>query len=95
MKWQKQARAAVQEKLLYAPAPVKPDAKVISRADRGDYIEEVVSFQTTPLLRVPAIVLIPKSARLPAPAMVALHDHGGFYLWGKRSCWRTTMSIRC
>jgi len=28
-------------------------------------------------------VLIPKKAKLPAPGIVALHDHGGFYLWGK------------
>ncbi|MCC6162382.1 MAG: dienelactone hydrolase family protein [Acidobacteria bacterium] len=25
----------------------------------------------------------PKSLTAPAPAIVALHDHGGFYLWGK------------
>jgi dienelactone hydrolase len=28
-------------------------------------------------------VLVPKNASKPAPAIVALHDHGGFYLWGK------------
>src|SRR6185503_9708818 len=33
--------------------------------------------------RVPAFVLVPKQAKLPAPAIVALHDHGGFYFWGK------------
>jgi len=32
---------------------------------------------------VPAYVLIPKNVKLPAPGIVALHDHGGFYLWGK------------
>jgi dienelactone hydrolase len=81
--WQKRARAAVLEKLLYAPAPVKPEAQVVSRTERDGYTEEVVTFQTTPLIRVPAIVLVPKNARLPAPGIVALHDHGGFYLWGK------------
>lgn len=81
--WQKRARAAVLEKLLYTPASVKPAATVIRRVDRGDFIEEAVSFQTTPLIRVPALVLIPKHAPLPAPGIVALHDHGGFYLWGK------------
>lgn len=42
-------------------------------------------FNTTPDLRVPAYVLAPKraTAARPAPAIVALHDHGGFYLWGK------------
>ena len=42
-----------------------------------------VWFNTTPDIRVPAFVLVPKHARKPAPALVALHDHGGFYLWGK------------
>jgi dienelactone hydrolase len=28
-------------------------------------------------------VLIPKDAKLPAPGVVVLHDHGGFYVWGK------------
>src|SRR6185436_13761561 len=81
--WQTRARARVLERLLDAPAPVKPDAEVVRRTDRGDYTLEYVRFQTTPDLRVPAFVLIPKNVRLPAPGIVALHDHGGFYLWGK------------
>src|SRR5213078_1547442 len=28
-------------------------------------------------------VLVPKKGKRPLPAVVALHDHGGFYLWGK------------
>jgi dienelactone hydrolase len=51
--------------------------------DRGDYVQERVEFNTTPDIRVPAFVLIPKRARFPAPGLVALHDHGGFYVWGK------------
>jgi dienelactone hydrolase len=81
--WQKRARASVLQKLMYSPAAVKPDATVVSRTERDGYIEEAVTFQTTPLLRVPALVLVPRNARGPAPAIVALHDHGGFYLWGK------------
>ncbi|MGP0068632.1 MAG: dienelactone hydrolase family protein [Isosphaeraceae bacterium] len=33
--------------------------------------------------RVGPYVLIPKGLTKPAPAIVALHDHGGFYFWGK------------
>jgi dienelactone hydrolase len=32
---------------------------------------------------VPAYVLVPKQGKRPLPAVVALHDHGGFYFWGK------------
>jgi dienelactone hydrolase len=81
--WQRTARARVLDQLFYAPPPVDPAPKVIRRTDRGDYYEEYLTFQTTPDLRVPAYVLIPKNAKLPAPGIVALHDHGGFYVWGK------------
>ena len=69
--------------MFYAPAQVDPQPQLIRRTDRGDYIEESLTFQTTPDLRVPAYFLIPKRVKLPAPGVVALHDHGGFYLWGK------------
>ena len=81
--WQAKARATVLERLFYAPPRVAPAAEVIRREDRGDYVKEYLTFQTTPDLRVPAYVLIPKKARLPAPGIVALHCHGGFYVWGK------------
>jgi dienelactone hydrolase len=81
--WQKTARARVFEQLLYTPPPAPANPTLISRTDKGDYIEEYLTFQTTPDLRVPAYVLIPSRARLPAPAIVVLHDHGGFYAWGK------------
>jgi dienelactone hydrolase len=81
--WQKRARAKVFEHMFYAPPPVSADPQVIRKTDRGDYTEEYLTFQSTPDIRVPAYVLIPKNAKLPAPGIVALHDHGGFYLWGK------------
>lgn len=81
--WQKTARAQVFEHLFYAPPAVSPQAEVVRRTDRADYVEEYLTFWTTPDLRVPAYVLIPKRTKLPAPAVVVLHCHGGFYVWGK------------
>jgi hypothetical protein len=81
--WQATARATVLEHLSYSPPPAPPAARVIQREDRGDYVQEYLTFQTTPDIRVPAYVLIPKKATLPAPGIVALHCHGGFYVWGK------------
>lgn len=82
-RWQPGARAKVFEHLFYAPAAVAPAAQLISRTDRGDYVEEYLTFQTTPDLRIPACVLVPKHARFPAPGILALHSHDGIYLWGK------------
>ena len=81
--WQPTARATVLEHLSYAPPPVPPAAEILRREDRGDYVQEYLTFQTTPDIRVPAYVLIPKSGNRPAPGIVALHCHGGFYVWGK------------
>jgi len=81
--WQKTARARVLECLCYSPSSVAPAPEIIRRTDRGDYIEEYLTFQTTPDLRVPGYVLIPKKASLPAPGLVVLHCHGGAYVWGK------------
>jgi len=83
--WTATARARVLDLLHYDPPPCDPRAETFERVDCGDYTREKVSFNTTPDVRVPAYVLVPKraSASRPAPAIVALHDHGGFYLWGK------------
>src|SRR5918994_2286406 len=81
--WQPVARATVLRQLSYEPPPVPPEAHVMRREDRGDYVQEYVTFQTTPDIRVPAYVLIPEKAEVPAPGIVALHCHGGFYVWGK------------
>ncbi|MDX2032193.1 MAG: alpha/beta hydrolase family protein [Blastocatellia bacterium] len=82
-RWQTRARAKVFEFLLYAPPPVAPQPQLIRRTDKGDYIEEYLTFQTAPGIRVPAHVLLPKGARQPAPGMVVLHSHDGRYFWGK------------
>jgi dienelactone hydrolase len=81
--WKKQARDKLLELLQYAPPRCEPRPEVVETTDKGDYTREKVYFNTTPDLRVPAYVLIPKQGKRPFPAVVALHDHGGFYFWGK------------
>lgn len=82
-KWKKLARGKLLELLHYSPASCSPAPETLERIDCGDYVRERVVFNTTPDVRVPAFVLVPKNVPVPAPAVVALHDHGGFYLWGK------------
>jgi hypothetical protein len=81
--WKARARRQLLELLHYAPPACAPRAEVLERIDRGDHVQERIAFNTTPDIRVPAFVLVPKKVRLPAPGLVALHDHGGFYVWGK------------
>jgi len=81
--WKPQALGKLLELLHYSPPPTDPKAEVVDRVDRGDYFHEKVYFNTTPDVRVPASVLTPKNLKGRAPAIVALHDHGGFYFWGR------------
>jgi dienelactone hydrolase len=82
-RWRRAARRRLLELLHYDPPPVDPRPMMIERVDAGDHYREHIEFQTTPELRVPAHVLAPKGLKGRAPAIVALHDHGGFYLWGR------------
>ena len=81
--WQATTRPKVLEHLFYAPPPAAPAPMGLRREDRGDYIQEDFTFQTTPDVRVPACLMIPARARRPAPGILVLHCHGGFYVWGR------------
>ncbi|MBI5093268.1 MAG: hypothetical protein HZB26_12615 [Candidatus Hydrogenedentes bacterium] len=81
--WVTKARATLLGHLHYEPAKCDPNPEVVERADCGTYTRERVLISIVPGARIPAYVLAPKGLKKPAPAMVALHDHGGFYFWGK------------
>src|SRR5262245_947232 len=82
-RWKATAQKKLLDLLHYTPPQCAPSAEILERVDCGDFIRERVRFNTTPDIRVPAYVLVPKQGRKPAPAIVALHDHGGFYMCGK------------
>lgn len=82
--WRAMARAKIFELLHYAPPKWQTKGQTSDRIDRGDYVLEKVHFNTSPYFRIPAFVLVPKDApRRETPALIVLHDHSGFYLWGK------------
>lgn len=81
--WADAARQILREDFHYAPPSCAPQAECVERVDKGAYVRERVFIQTTPDIRIPLYVLVPKQLDEPAPGIVALHDHGGFYLWGK------------
>jgi dienelactone hydrolase len=82
--WKQRMRQLVFDALHYAPAKAEFNVATVEKVDRGAFTREKIYFNTTPELRVPAYVLVPKNlGEKRAPAIVALHDHGGFYRWGK------------
>ena len=70
--WKAEARARVVELLSYRPEACAPAAQILERVDLGDHVRERLVFQSAPEVTVPAYVLIPKRARGPVPAVVAL-----------------------
>jgi dienelactone hydrolase len=83
MTWKRRARGKLKELLHYDPPRCEPRPEVVARVDRDGYVRETVYFNTTPDVRVPAYVLVPKELKGRAPGIVALHDHGGMYFWGR------------
>jgi dienelactone hydrolase len=81
--WKAEVRAKIFDLLLYRPKPCDPQARILEKVDKGDYIREYLHFHTTPDLEVPAYFLYPKNAKFPVPAVVGLQCHGGFYYYGK------------
>lgn len=81
--WKTEGRAQLLELLRYDPPKCDPQPEVTERVQFEGYVRETVYFNTTPDIRVPAYVLIPDNLKTPAPAVVALHDHGAFFAWGK------------
>lgn len=80
--WKAMAQAKVFELLNYFPKAAPLDAAVLSRRDRGTYDEEEVEFNTCAGVRVRGTLLLPHGGGR-RPALVALHDHSGFYYSGR------------
>jgi dienelactone hydrolase len=83
-KWRIAARAAYVEALSYRPAQVPLRARTISKQARDGYRQEEVVFQSTTFAEIPASLLIPDKPLPSRAAIVALHDHGGFYYFGRQ-----------
>ncbi len=81
--WVNESRNLLREHLHYQAPEVDFNPELIETVDRGEFTRELLMISITPESRIPVYVLVPKGLDTPAPALVALHDHGGFYFWGK------------
>ncbi|MBI2424284.1 MAG: acetylxylan esterase [Candidatus Hydrogenedentes bacterium] len=81
--WVEEARAALRECFQFPSTPEDLAPEVLASVDCGDFTREYVRIRGTVGIPVPLYLLVPKGLSAPAPALVALHDHGGFYFWGK------------
>lgn len=86
--WQAQARAKLLELLRYEPAEAPLNPVVTASRRRGPCLEEDITFNTSLGVRVQGTVLSPGTGG-PHPAVIALHDHGGFYYYGREKVMET------
>jgi dienelactone hydrolase len=89
--WRSHARARLREALGVLPEPVPLDVEKVSEEDRGTYTATRVRFSVDRSFRTEAYLLVPHGSG-PFPAVTALHDHGGFYLWGKEKLVRSPVA---
>jgi hypothetical protein len=81
-RWQRSARATVEE-LLCQPTDSTPfQAQVVDEVDAARYTQRIIEFNVTRHSRVRATMLVPHG-RGPFPAALLLHDHGSKFDIGK------------
>ena len=81
--WKQSARPFFREQLRYAPKAGPVRADFLRREQREGFTLEVIEIHATPTYKIPARVLVPAKRGGRLPAVVAVHDHGGRYLWGQ------------
>ena len=87
VEWAALGRAKMGELLAYPPEPAPPNANVTEATRREGYTRYRVRLRVTTDRTTEAFLLVPDGLTEPAPAIVALHDHGGYYYHGKeKSC---------
>ena len=81
--WRIKGRAKMQELLAYDTDAEPLDPEILKTIREDGYTKYLVRYNITPNRTTEAYLLIPDGLKEPAPAIVALHDHGGFYYFGK------------
>ncbi|MFC1713927.1 dienelactone hydrolase family protein [Candidatus Poribacteria bacterium] len=81
--WRIRGRAKMQELLAFETEATPLQPEILQQTEEETYTKYLVRYSLTPHRKVEAFLLIPKGLTQPAPAVVALHDHGGFYYFGK------------
>ena len=93
--WRVQARAKMQELLRHDTEAVDLAPETLATWQGDGFTRYTVRYQVAPGRHTEAYLLVPDGLTGPAPAVVALHDHGGFYYFGKEklSAWEEAPDI--
>lgn len=80
--WKKTARPLFRRLLAYHPKALPLGAETTGREERDGFSVESVRIRATEAYDIPGWVLVPEKRSGPLPAVVAIHCHGGCYVWG-------------
>ena len=81
--WRIRGRAKMQELLRYEAAAGDLSPEILDTRQETGFTRHTVRYHVAEGRHTEAYLLIPEGLSGPAPAVVALHDHGGFYYFGK------------
>ena len=62
---------------------INPERDVLEQIDKGKYFQKKIRLYTSHLTFTYGYLLVPKDIKFPAPGIIAMHQHGGFYENGK------------
>ena len=92
--WHRLAQKCLRDGLHYAIGMLDLRAKTLNRIETDKFIREQIEFNTTPWFRVPGYFYAPKNVKVPAPALVIMHEWGGPMLFGsERVCGETEIPV--
>ena len=81
--WRIRGRAKMQELLAYETDKTPLALEILDTIRCDGYTRYLVRYAIAPGRTTEAFLLIPDNLKAPAPTVLALHDHGGFYYFGK------------
>ncbi len=87
--WSQTGRAKMHELLAYDPPRGPLNPRVLETVAKEGFTRYRVRYSVTADRETEAFLLIPDGLTQPAPAVVAIHDHGGFYFFGKEKITET------
>lgn len=92
-KWRESARTALLKGLSNGAESVPLDSRVLKTEKFSGYTQQWVDFAGTEDYRITGVLLIPDAGSPPFPSVVGLHDHGGFFYYGKEKITETQNSL--
>lgn len=81
--WKRAARPVLRQRLCYEPTPRPLGAEILGREERDGFTLESVRIRGNAAYDIPASLLLPTRRRGRVAGIVALHCHGGQYVFGR------------